>query len=338
MIKVNRIYPIDSKSTYKKISDLEDDFLSKFRKNKRPENLLSNFITTGNSRGFIHANAIQIEILNYLHNNFSKIIKGKPKKLKSFIDHFATNNWGEEIFHNDVTTAFGNELMYIFGYTERFRSNVDRGIWLANQLNIKTCPYCNAQNTILTNKQFGKQIAKFQFDHFFPKSEYPYLSLSLYNLIPSCANCNSTKSSKHLNLDKHYHPYVMNLADLAKFKLKYIPDPSILTLNNLYKQNLEIEFTNIHKDPLGLVNTHNELYHINGVYNRHNDVAEDLLKFAIVYTKELSKSHLKIKGLFKSKQEYYHFLLRNYPNQKDSLKRPLAKMTQDVAKQLKLIK
>ncbi|MEW7280744.1 hypothetical protein ABW636_19310 [Aquimarina sp. 2201CG1-2-11] len=338
MIKVDEIFPIDSPSKYKRIADLENDYLGKFRKYTKPESLLQDFINTGQSRRFT-ANAIQIDILNYLYDNFPDIIKSKPKKLQNYIDHFDNNNWSAEIYNDDDgTTSFGEELMYVFGYSGRFRSNVDRGIWLARQLNIKTCPYCNAQNTILTNKKFGDQIAKFQFDHFFPKSQYPYLSISLYNLIPSCANCNITKSSKRLSLDKHYHPYVMNLADLANFKLKYVPTPSVLTIKNIKNQNLEIEFSNKHNDPLGIVNVHNELYHIESVYNRHNDVAEDLLRFAVIYTNELVKGHLSIKGLFKNEEEYYHFLLRNYPNQKDLLKRPLTKMMQDIAKQLKLIK
>lgn len=336
MIRIDDISPFDLKSKYNKVSDLENDFLAKFRKHKQPENLLQSFINTGQSRIY-NATAIQIQILNYLLNNFPSLIKSKPKKLKSdFIDHFFANNWHLEIYNNEISD-FGKELLYIFGYSERFRSNVDRGIWLAKNLNIKSCPYCNAQNTILTNKQFGKQIAKFQLDHFFPKNKYPYLSISLYNLIPSCANCNITKSTRDLDFNFHYHPYMMNLADLAEFRLKYLPDPSKLTLNNLKKQNLEIEFINRHNDPLKIVENHKELYHIEGVYNRHNDIAEDLLKFNIVYTNHLSKSHLKIEGLFKSQEEYYRFLLRNYPNQKDILKRPLSMMTQDIARQLKLI-
>lgn len=336
MIKINKISPIDVKSKYSKISDLEDDFLAKFRKYTQPEDLLRSFINSRSSRAY-QANNIQIDILNYLLNNFPNLIKSKPKKLKrDFIDHFIRNNWHLEIYDDDITD-FGKELLYIFGYSERFRSNTNRGIWLAKNLNIKTCPYCNAQNTILTHKNFGNQIAKFQFDHFFSKSEYPYLSISLYNLIPSCANCNITKSSKQLSLDSHYHPYVMNMADIAEFKLKYIPNPAKLTLNNLRKQNLEIQFKNKYKDPLNIVKKHNELYHIEGVYNRHQDVAEDLLKFNIVYTQYLSKSHLKIRGLFKSQEQYYKFLLRNYSNQKDILKRPLTKMLRDIAKQLKLI-
>lgn len=336
MIKINEIQPIDLKSSYKYISDLEDPFLSKFRKNKQPENLLLDFIKRGESRNY-SATPIQIDILNYLLIEFPNIIISKPKELARCIKRFKDLKWNFEIFRNNQTTDFGKELLHVFGYSERFRSRVNRGIWLAQNLNIKTCPYCNAQNTILTHKNFGNQIAKFQFDHFFPKSEYPYLSISLYNLIPSCANCNITKSIKQLDLNVHYHPYVMNLDDIAEFKLKYIPDPSKLTLNNLKKQNLEIQFKNRHKDPLKIVEKHNELYHIEGVYNRHQDVAEDLLKFNIVYTQYLSESHLKIEKLFNSKEEYYKFLLRNYSNQKDILKRPLAKMLKDIAIQLKLI-
>ncbi|MFK4985705.1 hypothetical protein ACI4B7_28170, partial [Klebsiella pneumoniae] len=83
-------------------------------------------------------------------------------------------------------------------------------IWLARQLNLKCCPYCNAQYTIIANSDAGKTIAKFQFDHFFSKDKFPYLSISLYNLIPSCANCNITKSKKPLNLKDHYHPYFLD--------------------------------------------------------------------------------------------------------------------------------
>jgi hypothetical protein len=215
---------------------------------------------------------------------------------------------------------------------------LDRGVWFAKQMNIKVCPYCNAQNTILTNKDFGNEILKFQFDHFFPKSEFPYLSISLYNLIPSCANCNITKSSKSLNLNEHYHPYEMDFANLAKFKLSYNPDPLLLTVNNIKNQNLEIDFISNFNDPLNIIGKHNELYHIKGVYNRYNDVAEELLITSIIYTSKLAKMHLKIKGLFNNEEDYFRYVIRNYPYQKDILKRPLAKFTQDISKQLKLYK
>src|SRR5690606_32118753 len=45
----------------------------------------------------------------------------------------------------------------------------------------------------------------FTLDHLLPQSEYPYLSLSLFNLVPSCYSCNSKlKNDKKIysNLDE----------------------------------------------------------------------------------------------------------------------------------------
>jgi hypothetical protein len=338
MIKIDSINPLGSNSKYKKVSDLQDTYLSRFRVNKQPEELLETFINSKVSRKFTVGNNTQLDILNYLYSDFETIINAKPRKLEGIIADFKSKNWQNEVFRNKKTTAFGKEILFALGYKERFRSNIGRGLWLTKQLNIKTCPYCNAQNTIITEKKYGKEVMKFQLDHFFPKSEFPYLSISLYNLIPSCASCNLTKSSKSVTLNEYYHPYDMNLANKSEFCLKYKPDPSKLTIKGIKKQELEINFISKHKDPLNIVEKHNEMYHINGVYNRHQDVAEELLQLAIIYSRKQASKHLKIKGLFSNEEDYYRFLLRNYAAQKDILKRPLAKFTQDIAKQLGLIK
>ena len=348
MIKINKIYPIDPNSKYKKVSDLEEPFLGKFRKYKKPEDLLEHYIKNNKLTNN------QIDILDYLYFNFSDIIKSKPKQLEKIITTFELRKWQKEVFCKGQkticnecispkkckgkTTKFGEDILYILGYKDRFRANVNRGLWLTKQLNIKTCPYCNAQNTLITEKDYGKEVMKFQLDHFFPKSEYPYLSISLYNLIPSCANCNLTKSSKSLNRKTHYNPYDMDLANKSKFNLKYEPTPSKLTIIGLKKQKLKIEFIAKYKDPLKIVKKHNEMYHINGVYNRHLDVAEELLMLSIVYTKMQANKHLKINGLFSNKEDYFRFLLRNYSLKQDILKRPLAKLTQDIARQLRIVK
>jgi hypothetical protein len=351
MIKINKIYPIDSKSKYKKVSDLEDDFLSKFRKNKKPEDLLDDYIKNNQSKKLSNK---QVDILDYLYINFPTVIKATPRKLEKIIEKFKQKDWQKEVFCDGgktscneckspkkckgKTTKFGEEILHILGYKDRFRGNIDRGLWLTKQLNIKVCPYCNAHNTLITEKKYGKEIMKFQLDHFFPKSEYPYLSISLYNLIPSCANCNLTKSSKSLNRITHYNPYDMDLANKSKFHLDYGPTPSKLTVKGVKKQELEIQFKARYKDPLDIVKNHNEMYHIDGVYNRHKDVAEELLLLKIIYSKMQASMHLKIKGLFSNKVDYYNFLLRNYYLKQDILKRPLSKLSQDIAEQLKILK
>jgi len=351
MIKINKISPIDSNSKYKKVSDLEEDFLSKFRKNTKPEDLLDEYIRLNKTKSLSN---IQVDILDYLCFNFETIIKVNPKGLEKIILKFKHEYWQKEVFCEGSktscvhckdskkckgkTTKFGTELLYILGYKERFRGNINRGLWLTKQLNIKVCPYCNAQNTVITEKKYGKEIMKFQLDHFFPKSEFPYLSISLYNLIPSCANCNLTKSYKNLNRITYYNPHDMDLANKSKFNLIYDPNPSKLTVTGIKNQKLEIQFKARYKDPLNIVKNHNEMYHIEGVYNRHKDIAEELLLLKIIYSKIQVSMHLKIEGLFSKKIDYYNFLLRSYYLKQDILKRPLSKLTQDIAKQLKILK
>lgn len=60
----------------------------------------------------------------------------------------------------------------------------------ADKLKIHSCFYCDAAYTgvFSTDEEVRRT---FDVDHFFPKSEYPMFSLSLYNFVPSCQVCNS---------------------------------------------------------------------------------------------------------------------------------------------------
>ena len=59
----------------------------------------------------------------------------------------------------------------------------------------RCCPYCNAESIYLINKEIKRKtqsaFGKSAFDHFLPKARYPFLSVSVYNLIPACDRCNS---------------------------------------------------------------------------------------------------------------------------------------------------
>lgn len=58
------------------------------------------------------------------------------------------------------------------------------------KLGIKACVYCNASYTVATDDD----RATFQIDHSYPKSKYPFLCTSFFNLQPSCMHCNQIKS------------------------------------------------------------------------------------------------------------------------------------------------
>ncbi|MGU7780516.1 hypothetical protein [Burkholderia sp. PU8-34] len=68
---------------------------------------------------------------------------------------------------------------------------------LVQAYNLRICPYCQANHVNLHVKKAkgARGTAAFQLrpplDHYLPKSVYPYLAVSLSNLVPSCAQCNS---------------------------------------------------------------------------------------------------------------------------------------------------
>ena len=91
----------------------------------------------------------------------------------------------------------------IFSYKTFSRAN-DKELpyWLMKELDQKICPYCNMGylNVIRGNERSYRAA----FDHYFPKSKYPYLAISLFNLIPACDTCNSNKGE----IDKELvYPY-----------------------------------------------------------------------------------------------------------------------------------
>jgi len=55
-------------------------------------------------------------------------------------------------------------------------------------LRLRICPYCGRSYIYAVEK--GGRVVKPQIDHFLPKSTYPYLALSYFNMIPVCQTCN----------------------------------------------------------------------------------------------------------------------------------------------------
>ncbi|MGB6130109.1 MAG: hypothetical protein WBG30_15310, partial [Psychrilyobacter sp.] len=81
------------------------------------------------------------------------------------------------------------------------------------------CPDCNTTYLFkLREENITKKITNYvgaQLDHYYPKDDYPYLAISIFNLVPSCPTCNHIKGSK----EDHLHPYTEEMGDNAKFTL-----------------------------------------------------------------------------------------------------------------------
>ncbi|MDO6597251.1 hypothetical protein Q4512_10030 [Oceanihabitans sp. 2_MG-2023] len=127
--------------------------------------------------------------------------------------------------------ANAKKLCLISGFTGWFSKDETVGEkWnyrLARLLDKHTCTYCNREYVFVYRNPSGSGKGMVpQFDHWFAKTDYPLLAISFYNLIPSCATCNTIKSSTDLNLTDHLHPYVdSNISSTYEFS--YLPITNI---------------------------------------------------------------------------------------------------------------
>jgi hypothetical protein len=138
-------------------------------------------------------------------------------------------------------------------------------------------------------------------------------------------------------LGSHYHPYESTIMD----KMKFVLDNESI-LKNILVKDVDAKILKTRCEPISpaykdFVEEHCKLYDIEGVYANHADYAEEILIKALMYPESKRNELMRLEGLFKDKATFQRYLLGNYPDEKDILKRPLAKFTQDIARQLKLI-
>ncbi len=198
------------------------------------------------------------------------------------------------------------------------------------KLNIKSCPFCN-NNYIYFYEEGAKKFNTLAtLEHYYPKSKYPHLSLSFYNLIPSCNTCNSKFKGNETHEGKILHPYFEDFNDKAKFSISVgsLPVNKTIELEVNLKSNDE------------RCNTSIERFQLDKIYKQHNDIAKEIWNKAQVYNEsqieELYNSFYEKLGY--SKEDVENMIFCNYLHKDDIHKRNHSKLTQDILKQFDLIK
>ncbi|EAS19380.1 hypothetical protein BBFL7_00847 [Flavobacteria bacterium BBFL7] len=194
---------------------------------------------------------------------------------------------------------------------------------LADNLDIQTCVYCNRIYTKTVTKPH--KTTRPQFDHWFPKSRYPMLALSFFNLIPSCNICNSSlKGDVDFNIDTMIHPYIHS--DI-KMKFSY-------RLNSYAKQEFKINRV-IGSEEDQTINA----FKLEEIYKTHEDELDDLILLKKRYSLNYLLNLRKILNPTKERitvKELYRLAFGVYPDEKDFHKRPLSKMKRDILEELKM--
>jgi len=203
-------------------------------------------------------------------------------------------------------------------------------------IGIKACVYCNSQLTIVLMKSKTEIDARLEVDHHYSKSEFPFLSISLFNLFPCCSSCNKRKSSTPVN----FKLYTDDVSKLQKsdydFNITRTSKCNFLLTKDA--ESIEIIFNDSTVPPIGNKSLQSA-FSIKEIHDTQKDIIAELIIKSQIYNESfkriLQKSFSK---LSLNQNDFDRVIVGNYTEEKDIHKRPFSKMTMDIAKQLGLTK
>ena len=203
----------------------------------------------------------------------------------------------------------------------------------AQAIGVTICPYCN-RSYIFTSSKNGTRP---QYDHYFPKSKYPYLALSMYNLIPCCAVCNGLKHDKNTHETPIIYPYTDSYGEKAVFEESGVNADNIEAwLGTAKEYKITIRYADDIEDELkGKIKNAVTIFKLEELYSKHSDYVRDILRTAHIYSDDYFEGLVtQYPDLFKSKKEARDFVFFNYLEERDWGKRVLAKLTHDIAQKV----
>lgn len=275
----------------------------------------------------------EVAYINHLIQNYDRVIRAKPSEFDNLINEFDLF-----VHHTQITKSFHKKITKALRYEDlRSREYLE----IIKDLAINACVYCNAQLTVvidLRKIRRGKRKNTFirkgnlEIDHFYPKSQYPFLSTSFYNLIPCCSNCNKSKSDELSQFwlyteDNHLEPFKFSVDEdsLDKYLLSCKCDDLIIKFNSVDNNS-------------DLLEKHKEHFRIEEIYSTQKDIAEELIQKSLAYTPAYKQNLVDTFGeLFPDKAIINRLLIGNYAKASQIHKRPMSKISQDIARQLHLL-
>ena len=217
-------------------------------------------------------------------DEYIEYVEWKNKKNKTDEE----NRVGNIKYKNEIEKEKKRNRVYnLLGYESLYNTIRDSN-WnaseLCHRLEISICPYCNRQYITTASKVLDdgseKWVARPQLDHFYPKSKYPFLSCSFFNLIPSCPACNMGKNDKDT---KTLYPYLEGFRNLdgsrnAQFRIESKTLEEIFRLGTVNPDiNYSVELKRI-CDPDEHIKGSDEVFNLTILYNEHQIELRDLIK------------------------------------------------------------
>ena len=262
-----------------------------------------------------------VQCLDYISENLKPLLSATTEELKNYIEYFEKNYADSLKDRTELNKILRSEIFEKeYG---KWGGRKSYGAYIFVQtLDLKTCPYCNRNYTFIVNEIDGK--LRPEIDHFYPKSIYPFLAMSFFNLIPSCPICNHTKSSKvKKDLDNPY--------DIKEGVYRFTYRPKNIEFSVVEKEKYNFESFEIE---LKGNESNIELFKLDKLYAQHKDIVLELLikkaYYPQSYIDELSNFGF-------GQDEIYRYLFSNYNKDDDLHKRPLSKLVRDISEELGLL-
>jgi 5-methylcytosine-specific restriction endonuclease McrA len=288
------------------------------------ENYINNKSLKDNN--FLKSVTVKEENVKSKRNKKNNEIKRKKKEIHSEIKqklNFITNT---------IITPYEKDSIFdsIVNFLNKYSSNLkEKEKKKENFLNINSCFYCNI-DYINTFNENQKTKNHFTLDHILPKSKYPFLSISLFNLVPCCSPCNSKfKHNKEFEISNDLSKLIPSskeyiLDEFVQFQLKF-------KVNEEDKLELKVDLTNLSN--INNVDHYIEMFNLDGRYEFHKQKAEDLIDKRKIYSDSQIKEIAKLLGRDEQSIKEDIFGKECFHSNNE----PFEKYKQDIAKQLGLV-
>lgn len=290
------------------------------------------------------------EILLFIFNNLEDILIGSIKQLDQFKNAF---DYMVDKIKNDQELVYLYSILDIFldEYKHFYISRKWNAYSLQKAIGISICPYCATQFIFLYESDKGK--TRGTLDHFFDKATYPFLAISIHNLVPCCKVCNSDfKGQKTVELSTHYSPFEEGIVKYIRFKREVISSQKEEVISQVIQNcmttnsedeidfvavflgasddfNLRIDYSTAPENISKKIEGNIDLFHLEEIYNTfHKPYVQSIIKKASIYNYTYRQQLMTAYSIFFSNTEELTESL--IPPIVDDKKTMLGKLTREI--------
>ena len=265
--------------------------------------------------------------------NWETLAVGRPADWRGIVEEL-------NVYYQSIDDSKKKEVKNVFAYSkfskkeEEDAKSWDAYMFAKGIIRGRTCPYCNQNYTFVIedNEEDGRKICRPSIDHFYPQHEYPYLALSLYNMVPCCEVCNMRlKQMKKMQLEI-LNPYEFDMDEAFRFEFQF----DMLD----EKKGITMRMNPFNEDYIKTFQEYKKTFHLELLYNEHQATARKIYeryqKYGDGYFKQLQRllGDGEQKEVAINEEEMRELRWSHIPSKEEILDEPLNKMRKDLIEHL----